>query len=46
MTSTWSKKYIFDYAKLPLRKVTVTILDLSGYHVKVKIQNYISMYGN
>ena len=27
---TQSKKYILDYAKLPLRKGNVTILDLSG----------------
>ena len=33
-------------AKLPLRKRTVTILDLSGYKVIVKIHNYLNMYGN
>ena len=33
------KKYILDYAKR-----TVTILDLSGYNVIVKIQNYLNMY--
>ena len=33
------KKYILDYAKR-----TVTILDLSGYNVKVKTQNYLNMY--
>ena len=33
------KKYFLDYAKR-----TVTILDLSGYNVIVKIQNYLNMY--
>ena len=33
------KKYISDYGKR-----TVTILDLSGYNVIVKIKNYLNMY--
>ena len=40
------EKYILDFAKLPLRKGTVTILDLSGYKAILKIHNYLNMYGN
>ena len=46
ITTTKSKKYILDYAKLPLRKVTLTILHLSGCKVIVKIQNSLNMHGN
>ena len=34
-----------DYVKLPLRKGTVTILDLAGYKAIVKIQNYLICTG-
>ena len=40
------KKYTLDYGKIPLTKVTVTILDLSGYKVIAKIKNYLNMYRN
>ena len=40
------KKIILHYAKLSLAKGTVTILDLSGYKVIEKIQNYLNTYGN
>ena len=38
------KKIILHYAKLSLTKGT--ILDLSGYKVIVKIQNYLHISGN